>query len=70
MIADGPLSPYSALLTKLLICESWKVTFGKAERRHPQNNIGSGYLQDGPTLATMLPPKNAAYPSPFSLYSE
>jgi len=29
MIADGPFSPYSALLTKLLFCDSWKVTLGK-----------------------------------------
>lgn len=29
MIADGPLSPYSALVTKLLLCDSWKVTFKK-----------------------------------------
>ena len=69
MIADGPLSPYSALVTKLLVCDSWNVTFRKrsttsSEQRQLELRVY------GPTLATMLLPKNAAYPSPFSLYSE
>ena len=69
MIADGPLSPYSAFVTKLLDWDSWKVTFRigakiSLERRRLD------LFADGLTLATILLPKKAACPSPFSLYSE
>ena len=33
MIADGPFSPYSALFTKLLFWDSWKVTFEKKKKK-------------------------------------
>ena len=55
MIADGPLSPYSALLTKLLVCESWNVTFGRrsinAIRKKKSARVICGwtYLSDNTT---------------------
>jgi hypothetical protein len=54
MIADGPLSPYSALFTKLLFWDSWKVTFEKKStaiirKRSAQVVCGRTHLSDDTT---------------------